>query len=53
VLDQLGHGRIALGQPPQDSKAIDVGEGLVEQADGAQVVWLVDDRGDRGANPGG
>jgi hypothetical protein len=52
VLDQLRHGRVAVGEAAHDAQPIDVGQGLVEQPDGTQVVGLVDDRGDGGADPG-
>ena len=41
------------GQALDDAQAVDVGEGLVEVAQLAQVIGLVDDRGDRRADAGG
>ena len=53
VIDELGDRRRAPGQPLDDPQPVDVGEGLVEQAQLAQVVGLIDDRGDRRADAGG
>jgi hypothetical protein len=53
VVDELGDRRCARGQALDDAQAVDVGEGLVEAAQFAQVVGLVDDRGDRRADAGG
>jgi hypothetical protein len=53
VVDQLADAGRAVGQPAHDAQPVHVGEGLVEDADLAEVVRLVDDRGDRAADPGG
>jgi hypothetical protein len=53
VVDELGNGRRALGQSLDDAQAVDVRQGLVEAAQLAQIVGLVDDRGDRRADVGG
>jgi hypothetical protein len=53
VIDELGDGRGALGQALDDTQAVDVGQSLVEAAQRAQVIGLVDDRGDRRADVGG
>jgi hypothetical protein len=43
ALDELGYGCLALGEALDDSQAIHVREGLVDEAQGAQVLGLVDD----------
>jgi hypothetical protein len=53
VLDEIPHRRRAAGKALDDAQPIDVGERLVEQAQLAQVIGLVDDGGERGANAGG
>jgi hypothetical protein len=53
MLDQLGDCRAAIGQPTDDPEAVDVGEGLVEGTDPAEVLRLLDERGERAADPGG
>jgi hypothetical protein len=45
-VDQLAHRGGALGQPSDDAKAVYVGECLVKDAQLAQIVGLIDDRGD-------
>ncbi len=52
VIDQLGHRRRRLGQAPDDPEPVHVGERPVECAELAQVVGLVDDRGQGSADPG-
>ena len=42
-LDELGDGRLALGEALDDPQAVHVGERLVDDAQRAQVVGLVDD----------
>ena len=42
-LDELGDGGLALGEALDDAQAVHVGEGLVDEAQGAQVLGLVDD----------
>jgi hypothetical protein len=46
VIDELGHRGLALGEAADDPEPVDVGQGLVDEADRAEVVGLVDDRGD-------
>ena len=46
VGDELGDARLAVGQAADDAQAIDVGEGLVERAQLAQLFGLEDDRRD-------
>lgn len=53
VVDELGDRRLALGEPADDPEPVDVGQGLVDEADGAEVVGLVDDGGDGRADAGG
>ena len=53
MIDELGHRRRARGQALDDAQAVDVGERLVEAAQLAQVIGLIDDRGDRRADVGG
>ena len=53
VLDELGHRGRAGRQALDDPQPVDVGEGLVEEAELAQLVGLVDDRRDGRADPGG
>lgn len=52
MVDELGHGGRRLGQPADDSEPVDVRQGLVEDPELAQLLRLVDDGGDRAANPG-
>jgi hypothetical protein len=52
VVDELGNGRLALGEATDDPEPVDVGQGLVDEADRAEVFGLVDDRRDRGADAG-
>ena len=51
--DQVVTRGLALGEPAHDAQAVDVGEGLVEGAQVAQVIGLDDDRRDGRADPGG
>lgn len=53
VLDELGDRRLTLGEPADDPKAVDVGERLVDEADGSELLGLVDDRREGGPDPGG
>ncbi len=48
VVDELGDRRLTLREPPHDSQAIHVRQGLVNQSNGAEILGLVNDRGDRG-----
>lgn len=51
--DELGDGRLGDGEGAHDPEAIDVGEGLVDEAQFAQLVRLEDGAGDRAPNAGG
>ena len=51
--DELGDGRLRAGEGAHDPKAIDVGEGLVDETQLAQLVRLEDGAGDRAADAGG
>src|SRR5262245_26793406 len=42
-LDQLRHGRLALGEALDDPQPVHVGEGLVDDAQGAELLGLVHD----------
>jgi hypothetical protein len=53
VVDELGHARLAAGQPLDDPQPVDVGERLVKRAKRPKLIGLVDDRRDRGADAGG
>jgi hypothetical protein len=50
--DELGDGRLARGETPDDAEAVDVGQGLVDEAQLAQLVGLEDGVGDRAADVG-
>jgi hypothetical protein len=52
VVDELGHTGRPLGEPSHDPQAIHVGQGLVDDLQVAQIVGLVDDRGQRRADSG-
>jgi hypothetical protein len=52
MVDQLTDARRPVGQAAHDPQPVHVGERLVEDADLAEVVGLVDDRGDCAADPG-
>jgi hypothetical protein len=43
ALDELGDGRLALGEALDDAQAVHVRERLVDETQRAQVLWLVDD----------
>ena len=45
-VDQVADGGRSLAQPPHDAQAVHVRQRLVEDAQLAQVVGLIDDRGD-------
>jgi hypothetical protein len=49
VVDEVTHAGRSVGEAPDDAQPIHVGQGLVEDADLAKVVRLVDDGRDRGA----
>src|ERR1019366_3393480 len=53
VLDQLGHRGRPVGQALDDPKPVHVGQGLVKEADLAELVRLIDHRGDRRADSSG
>jgi hypothetical protein len=50
--DELGNGGLGVGQRADDAQPVDVGQGLVDEAQLAQLVGLEDDVGDRAANAG-
>ena len=50
--DQLGDRGLAVCQAPDDSQAVDVGEGLVNQTQLTQLLGLEDGVGDRAADVG-
>lgn len=50
--DELGDRRLAMREAPDDPEAVDVGEGLVDEAQLAQLLGLDDDVGDRTADVG-
>jgi hypothetical protein len=53
VVDQLGHGRRRIRESLDDPQPVHVGKCLVEEADLAELVRLIDDRGDRRADSSG
>jgi hypothetical protein len=53
VLDEIPDGGRAAGEAPDDAQAVDVGECLMEQPQLAKIIGLVDDGGERRADPGG
>jgi hypothetical protein len=50
--DELGDGRLPPGETTDDPQAVDVGEGLVDQAQLAEVLRWEDGAGDRAADVG-
>ena len=52
-LDQVRHRRVAVREALDDAEPIDVGECLVDDPQLAELVGLVDDRGDGRTDPGG
>ena len=50
---ELGDRRLARREPANDAQAVDVGEGLVDEAQLAELVGLEDGVRDRAANAGG
>ena len=50
--DELGDGRLAGGQASDDAEAVDVGQGLVDEAQLAELVGLEDGVRDRAADVG-
>jgi hypothetical protein len=50
--DELGDGRLSLREAADDAKTVDVGEGLVDEAQLAEIGRLVDDGRERRADPG-
>jgi len=53
VVDQLGDRGRGIREALDDPQPVDVGQRLVEQADLAKVIRLIDDRGDRRADSSG
>jgi hypothetical protein len=53
VVDELGDARLTTGKALNDPQAVHVGEGLVERPKRSQLIGLVDDRRDGGADAGG
>ena len=51
--DELGDGRLGLGQRADDPEPVDVGQRLVDEPQLAQLVGLEDGVGDRAADAGG
>ena len=51
--DELGHRRFSHGEAADDPEPVDVGEGLVDESQLAQLLRLEDGVGDRAANVGG
>jgi hypothetical protein len=43
MVDQVRDRGLALREPAHDTQPVDVGQRLVDEADGAQVVGLIDD----------
>jgi hypothetical protein len=52
-LDEVGDRRVAARESADDTQPVDVGERLVDDPQLAQLVGLIDDRGQRGTDPGG
>jgi hypothetical protein len=52
MFNQVGDACVTVGQPPHDSQAVHVGEGLVHEAEAAELVGRIDDRRERGAQVG-
>ena len=52
VVHELRHAGLAPGEPLHDAQAVHVGERLVDDAQLAEVIGLVDDRGERRPDPG-
>ena len=50
--DELGDRRVAVGEGPDDAEAVDVRQGLVDEAQLAQLLRLEDGVGDRAADAG-
>jgi hypothetical protein len=50
--DELGDGRLARGQTSDDAEAVDVGQGLVDETQLAQLVGLEDGVRDRASDVG-
>jgi hypothetical protein len=53
LLDQVRDRGVAVGEALDDAEPIDVGECLVDDPQLAELVGLVDDRGDGRTDPGG
>jgi hypothetical protein len=52
VGDELGHGRLAVGEAANDAQAVDVGHDLVEGPKLPKILGLGDRGDDRAADPG-
>jgi len=52
LLDQVGDRRVTTGKAADDPQPVDVRERLVDDPQLAKVLGLVDDRRNRGADPG-
>ena len=52
MIDELGDRGFALGEATDDPEPVHVGEGPVDEADRPEIIRLVDDGGDRGADAG-
>lgn len=52
VVDELGDAGLGVSEPLHDAQPVHVGEGLVEGAQRAELLRLVDDGRDRTANAG-
>jgi hypothetical protein len=51
VRDKIPHACVAFGKPAHDPQPVHVGQGLVNDFELTQVVGLIDDRGQRRADP--
>jgi hypothetical protein len=52
VLDEVPNRRVARREAPDDAEPVDVGEGLVHDPQLAEIIGLVDDRGERRPDSG-
>ncbi len=53
LLDQVPHGCVTAGKAANDPEPVDVGKGLVDDPQLAELVGLVDDRGEGRTDAGG
>lgn len=51
--DELGHGRRTGREATDDAQAVDIGKGLMDESQLAQLVRLEDGVRDRASDPGG